>query len=60
MKFFPVRYWWTERGTAQAERTACTVTSGNTPAEALQNFKRENPHLTRAAIIDLKPKKATP
>lgn len=49
MKLFPVRYWWEHRG---QELTATTVASGHTPEEALANFKRENPHLSRAVIIN--------
>lgn len=53
MKFFPVRYWWTDH---TGEKTATTVASGSTEAEALRRFKSENPHLNNAVIV-VRPKK---
>jgi hypothetical protein len=48
MKLFPIRYWWADR---TGEHSATTVAIGTNAADALARFRRENPHLSNAAII---------
>jgi hypothetical protein len=53
MKFFPIRYWWTDR---RGEHTATSVASGTNADDARARFCRDHPHLEgRAAIIETKP-----
>lgn len=56
MKFYPVRYWWSDR---TGERTASTVTSGSNAADALKRFKNQHPHLSNAVILTARNKGAT-
>lgn len=54
MNFYPVRYWWTDKA---GEHSAATVTSGQTPELALEQFKRDHPHVAARCAIITKPKK---
>jgi len=56
MKFYPIRYWWNDRGT---EQTGASVASGRDAADALRRFRSDNPHLTNAAVIEKRPTKST-
>lgn len=48
LKHYAVRYTWKVKGKIE---TATTVASGRNPQDALERFKRDNPHLLTATVI---------
>ena len=49
MKFYPIRYHWTDR--MGSSYMATSVASGKTPEDARQRFVADNPHVKLAEIV---------
>jgi hypothetical protein len=49
MKFYPIRYHWTDR--MGSSYMATSVASGKTPEDARRRFLEDHPHLLLAEII---------